>query len=236
MRKQPKITWAFVLILIIALFIVGFTTLNKEDEKLVALGDSLTYGLGDESGHGYVENLNQWLSKHKEHDIEVDNHGIPDQQSDGLLAQLQKDDVLESVGEAHHVLLFIGMNDIIKSNGGDLSELHPEKLEKGKMDYESNLKEILGTIRKTNPDAPIVFVGLYNPVPGSEEISTLYKNWNETSKSIIDDSVGITYVPTDDLFNDKKYFSDNLHLNEQGYERLTMRIIDEYDFSIQKKD
>lgn len=61
---------------------------NTPEKQIIALGDSLTYGYGDRSGEGYVDNL-QWLfNKHYKGKVTVQNHGIPGQKSDGLLQQI----------------------------------------------------------------------------------------------------------------------------------------------------
>lgn len=95
---------------------VGNDWFGPKEERIVALGDSLTYGIGDDSGQGYVENLKQWFETNGE-DVKVDNYGIPDQQTDGMLTQMNDPEVLKSLQKADYILLFIGTNDLIESNG-----------------------------------------------------------------------------------------------------------------------
>ncbi|MYL48190.1 hypothetical protein GLV98_01785 [Halobacillus litoralis] len=235
LMKIHRKWWMGLLILAaIGLGVFGFQSSmsHQKEEQIVALGDSLTYGVGDESGHGYVENLQQWFDKNHDGPVTVDNYAIPGQQSDGMLGQMNEATVLKSVENADYILFFIGMNDIIKSNGGDLSPLHKDKIAVGKKDYEKNVKTILNQIREKNPEAPILFLGLYNPYPDKPEIGQIIKGWNATSQSIIEPYENVTFIPTNDLYEEKssRYFSDAVHLNEQGYEKLTMRIIKAYDF------
>lgn len=234
MRRHKKWWIGAIIIATILLGVFGFQSSmsTQNEEQITALGDSLTYGVGDESGKGYVENLQQYLDRHHNGRVTVDNFAIPGQQSDGLLGQMNEASVLKSVENADYILLFIGTNDMIKSNGGDLSPLHEKALAKGKEDYEGNITEILDMIREKNPNAPILFLGLYNPYPDQKEIGALVKNWNETSKELIRPYDHIQFVQTNDLFEEKstRYFSDEVHLNEEGYEKLTKRVIRAYDF------
>ncbi|MGV2620407.1 UNVERIFIED_CONTAM: GDSL-type esterase/lipase family protein [Halobacillus marinus] len=233
MKKTTTKAILAVLVVFVTIILIGAGNdwFGPKEERIVALGDSLTYGIGDDSGQGYVENLKQWFETNGE-DVKVDNYGIPDQQTDGMLTQMNDPEVLKSLQKADYILLFIGTNDLIESNGGDLSEINKEAIAAGKKDYVKNLKSILKTVRGSNGDAPILFLGLYNPYPDNRKIDEIIKEWNSTSKGLIDSYTGITFVETNDLFEEKttRIFSDELHLNEKGYERLTKRIIQAYDF------
>src|SRR5699024_10254377 len=123
------------------------TVSNRTEIKLVALGDSLTHGSGDQSGQGYVDNLQKLFDQNYKNKVTVKNCGIPRQQSDGLLHQLGKSDVQNELTDADYFIIFIGTNDLIKSNGGDLAKLHTKKIQNGKADYQNNLENILGIIR-----------------------------------------------------------------------------------------
>ncbi|SFJ28887.1 Lysophospholipase L1 [Halobacillus dabanensis] len=233
MKRHKKWWISGLLVGTIIIGVLGFqSALSDKEEKVVALGDSLTFGVGDGTGNGYVENLKQWLERHHDGDTTVDNYAIPGQQSDGLLGQMNEAVVLKSIENADYILLFIGTNDLIKSNGGDLAPLNKEQIARGKKDYQANIKEILDTIRKENPDAPVLFLGLYNPYPDQPEINKVITDWNDTSKELLQSYEHITFIKTNDLFQEKSthYFSDEIHLNEEGYERLTKRIIKAYDF------
>ncbi|WP_431800945.1 GDSL-type esterase/lipase family protein [Halobacillus andaensis] len=204
----------------------------EETEKMVALGDSLTYGIGDQSGHGFVEDLEQLLKDNKDASVQVENYGIPDQQTDGLLKQVKQTNIKSDLNHADYFILFIGTNDLIESNGGDLTSINEEKIESGKKDYENNLSEILNIIRNENKDAPILFLGLYNPYPDSQEIEEEVTDWNQKSQSIVDNYRRIKFISTNDLFKEKseEYFSDALHPNKKGYDLITEKIVKEYDF------
>ncbi len=233
MDKRLLISLVPILILAVFMMInVVEDVKMKNSEVFVALGDSLTHGVGDQQGSGYVGDLQYLLKENQQQEVTVENHGIPGQQSDGLLAQLGQPEVLNDVEEADYITVFIGMNDLVKSNGKDLNPIREDRLEIGKEDYERNLQRIFKIIREKNPDARILFLGLYNPYPSSEKIQHVIDEWNRSSKEIVKQHDHMKFISTDNLFEEKsqKYFSDTLHPNKAGYKLITKRIVKEYDF------
>ncbi|WP_085505688.1 DUF459 domain-containing protein [Thalassobacillus devorans] len=233
--KKLLITITIILVIIAAVtYFLGQNQKQKaeEQEELVALGDSLTYGVGDKTGNGYVGDLQTLLSKNHEGPVTVHNYGIPGQQSDGLLQQLDKENVLKNIEDADYFIIFIGTNDLINSNGGDLAKVYDNRIEQGKKDYENNVREILTIIRDRNADAPILFLGLYNPFPSSEELEQVVRDWNNHSQQVVNDYSRTKFIETNGLFDKKsdKYFSDELHPTEEGYQLITKKILQEYDF------
>ncbi|TDL34833.1 hypothetical protein E2R51_03680 [Jeotgalibacillus sp. S-D1] len=236
--KKTIITGLLIFVFIIGITIaIGFSKEKESKDKavkheeLVALGDSLTHGVGD-AGAGYAGNLQKALTENQHNTVTVHNFGIPGQQSDGLLDQLKGEDIRERINKADYIILFIGTNDLVKTNGGDLSRIYEDRIEVGKEDYTRNLKDILAIIRKENDDAPVLLLGLFNPYPSSEEIEEVVNDWNSTSKEIVSHDKRVKYIPTNGLFKEKSktYFSDALHPNSEGYELITKKIIEEYDF------
>ncbi|WP_082235234.1 GDSL-type esterase/lipase family protein [Halobacillus massiliensis] len=236
MKKIIGISAAVVIVIAAVIWYINSNQQNDiamtKEEDLFALGDSLTYGVGDESGNGYAENLGELLTENKEGKVTVQNFGIPGQQTDGLLEQINRPDIQSQLSDAEYFVIFIGTNDLIKHNGNDLQPLYKERIQKGKEDYVNNLTEIFEIIREENPDAPILFLGLYNPYPDSAEIEEVVTEWNDTSQEIVGDYEKIKFISTNDLFQEKstEYFSDELHPNKKGYDLITQKILEEYDF------
>ncbi|TYS55908.1 hypothetical protein FZC74_17775 [Sutcliffiella horikoshii] len=211
------------------------TETNENDnppKNMVTLGDSLTYGVGDNSGEGYVENLEKLIQDEKSANVRVKNYGIPGQKSDGVVKQVKLTNIQKDIRNADYIILFIGTNDLIQSNGGDLKGINEEKIKEGAVEYEKNIEEILKTVRQENKDVPILFLGLYNSYPDSAEHENIIVEWNENSQRIVDDYKRIKFISTNDLFKEKskEYFSDSLHPNKKGYDLITKKIIDEFDF------
>lgn len=205
---------------------------NQSPKTMVTLGDSLTYGVGDKSGAGYVENLEILIQQEKDANVKVKNYGIPGQESDGVVKQVKLTNIQNDIRNADYIILFIGTNDLIQSNGGDLKGINEEEIKQCAVKYEKNLKEILKTIRQENKNVPILFLGLYNSYPDSAEHENIIVEWNENSQRIVDGYKRIKFISTNDLFKEKskEYFSDSLHPNKKGYDLITKKIIDEYNF------
>ncbi|PLT28570.1 GDSL-type esterase/lipase family protein [Peribacillus deserti] len=230
-------------ILPILVILAGITAyiLNKPDEQknervITALGDSLTYGLGDSKGHGYVTSLQQKLNKeYPEHTYNVKGYGVVGQESGGLLKRLADPRITKAVYQSDYVMIFIGTNDLVNSSkGNDLQGMPPKKLAEAKEQYLDNLEDIVDTIEELNADAPIIVLGLYNPYPNTgEQIEAYIDDWNHSAKNLFKEDPKISFVSTNDLFKGKEkkeYFYDSLHVNDKGYNLIADKIIESYRF------
>jgi lysophospholipase L1-like esterase len=204
--------------------------------SVVALGDSLTVGTGDETGKGYVAYVLETLTRKT--DIPATllaNFARNGYTSDQLLSDFAVDeDLRESIREADVVLMTIGGNDLVRP---DLA-LSPEAIRSRFPVTLANIHNILVKIRGINKDAQIYYIGLYNPydrVEGLEEASQLVSEWDEEMRTMSEAATGVTYVPTFDLFGENmmEYLAiDAYHLNAEGYllvaERLAGLLIDQF--------
>lgn len=236
-RDMKKLHYAAGLLLIIGLIYIGYTFFLDEKIKadqehvIMALGDSLTYGVGDRHEEGYVgqlEKISESESSNKNY--KINNYGIPGQESEGVIKQLANPTISEKVNEADYIILFIGTNDLRTSLGGDFQTINQAAIKKGKKDYLDNVDDILKSIRLVDHDVPFIVVGLYNPFPNDDRLDEILDDWNHDLKETVSNYSSITFVPTDDLFQDKTkkdYFSDSLHLNDKGYRLIANRISEE---------
>jgi lysophospholipase L1-like esterase len=201
------------------------------DMTIVALGDSLTRGTGDDTGKGYVglvsDEIKKRLSPHK---VTLYNLGIKGQTSTQLLQQLGQQQIGRQISEADVILLTIGGNDLFQK-GETLLNFNPEEVQKIQQQYLSNLQQIFTTIRSKNEGATILLLGLYNPfieLENSDMTNTLIREWNNGTEEVTSEFNQIVFVPTFDLFqlsvNDYLY-SDNFHPNQLGYQLISDRVI-----------
>ncbi|MEK3659104.1 GDSL-type esterase/lipase family protein [Paenibacillus sp. FSL F4-0236] len=213
--------------------------------KVVALGDSLAKGTGDNTGEGFVKRTVSGLSAKG---VEVDllgNMGINGLTTAGLQSKLDEDGIDYALHMANVILLSIGGNDLFKDsnilqNSDALQsessttdqELTPESLLAALPEAVERLGKILEKITEINPNAQIYYMGLYNPfgdipdllVPGNQAVA----KWNNAAMDIINKHSNMTLVPTFDLFNKHlgKYLStDHFHPNGDGYQRIGERFI-----------
>ncbi|WP_248548508.1 GDSL-type esterase/lipase family protein [Paenibacillus odorifer] len=215
--------------------------------KIVALGDSLTKGTGDNTGEGFVKRTLTGLSAKG---VTVDflgNMGINGLTTAGLLSKLNEDGVEYALRMSNVVLLSVGGNDLFKdsdileNNGAQQGnttsstsgqELTPESLLAALPEAAARLEKILDKISQINPNAQVYYMGLYNPfgdipellAPGNQAVT----KWNNTAMDIINEHSNMTLVPTFDLFNrhlDKYLSTDHFHPNGDGYQRIGERFI-----------
>jgi len=210
---------------------------DKRQLLVVALGDSLTRGTGDETGDGYVRKTVKSLAQALGKPVQlVNNLAINGQTAAELVDRLDQKGVRESIARADIVLMTIGGNDLfqIAQSGGSVAEggdVSPELLREKLPGTEPLLDRIFAKLRKINPGARIVYVGLYNPfydMPAARSVSATILEWNDYAHRIAASDGNMTVVPTYDLFeaNVGAYLSsDHFHPNAQGYARIAARIV-----------
>jgi lysophospholipase L1-like esterase len=234
MKKNTLLILSLIFIIVLlAAFSIIKPEKEEEDRMVVAFGDSLTYGYGDKKGSGYIDTLQTKLNSQNNKDFNFDNEAIYGLESSGILTQLSNVSIRGKLDEADYFILFIGTNDLINSNGGNLENLKHEEIENGQKAYLQNLSAILNILTDKNENAQILLLGLYNPYPDSAAIEKVIDDWNSEIKKAAKQEDQVVYIPTNDLFkgkDKKQYFSDSLHLNNKGYNLIAERILEKYSF------
>lgn len=195
---------------------------------VLALGDSLTRGTGDETGQGYVGLVTARLKEELD-DVLVHNLGINGQNSSQLLQQLNEKNVIRQIQQADVILMTIGGNDLFQ--GGDtLNHLNADNIKNLQENYLKNLEQIFTAIRGSNQQATIYMIGLYNPfieLDPTGVTNEVVRGWNYATETVAGKFEDIVFVPTFDLFqlsvNDYLY-TDYFHPNQAGYELIGDRL------------
>src|SRR3954465_11051708 len=78
---------------------------NKKDLHIVALGDSLTRGTGDETGKGYVGVLMDEIKEKSKQDVLLTNLGITGQRSEQLMEQIQQTEVKRQLQNSDMIVI-----------------------------------------------------------------------------------------------------------------------------------
>lgn len=205
----------------------------KKDQKIVAIGDSLTQGVGDETeSGGYVGILNHTFEDNNMN-ITIENFGKRGNRSDQLLKRLEKKEIETSIKEADIVLITIGANDIMKVVKNNISNLTLEPFQEERIEYIERLTAIINTINGINPDTQIYLIGFYNPFERYfshiEELGMIVDIWNDTGESVAEEFDNVIFIPTKDLFipSDIELLADDhFHPNTIGYKLIAKRVLD----------
>lgn len=202
---------------------------KKDGKVVVALGDSLTRGTGDESGKGYIGYLVDELEEKSKEKITLHNFGVKGYRSNQLLNQVKQGEIQRQIKNADYILITIGGNDLFQS-GQAFVDMDEKKITQSREGYLKNLQTVLEEIRSLNENAAIFHIGLYNPfidLNDSELTTKIVRDWNYETNKLLDQQKQAIYVPTFDLFqlsvNDYLY-TDKFHPNAEGYRLIAERV------------
>ncbi|MFJ7638016.1 SGNH/GDSL hydrolase family protein [Peribacillus sp. NPDC097225] len=200
-----------------------------DDFTLVALGDSLTRGTGDETGKGYVGLVVEDLKSRFNSKPLVHNLGVKGQVSKELAEQVKQSEIGRQIQSADVIMITIGGNDLFQQ-GQTLFDYDLEVTSELQKDYLKNLNETLKEITKLNDSATIFMVGLYNPfIELDEDFDTnkIVRDWNNETAEVIATYENAVFVPTFDLFQlsvNEYLYSDRFHPNKEGYRLIADRV------------
>ncbi|NYE07338.1 lysophospholipase L1-like esterase [Bacillus niacini] len=205
----------------------------KNDQKIVAIGDSLTEGVGDETkSGGYVGILNHTFEGNNLN-ISVENFGKKGNRTDQLLKRLEKEDVASTIKEADVVLITIGANDIMNVLKTNFMNVTMEPFQEERVKYIERLEAIFSKINELNPDTQIYLIGFYNPFERHfgeiKELGMIIDSWNEAGKSLAEKYDHVRYIPTKDLFSNTNLdllAEDEFHPNTTGYKLMAQRVLE----------
>lgn len=202
---------------------------------IVALGDSLTAGMGDQTGLGYVGRVRNRLTEAGYGPVRLlNNLAVNGYRTDQLLADLDKPSVAASVRNADLILFTIGGNDLFQSFRAGM-DARPETmpgdgLKKAIPEPAERLGRIFERLAAIRPEALIVYVGLYNPFADLDETgetSAAVAEWNAIAGRLANRHPNVLMVPVADLFErhpGRYLYTDHFHPNAQGYERIAERV------------
>lgn len=195
---------------------------------VAAYGDSLTKGTGDETLKGYVGYLNDLMTARGQN-VRFSNFAINGYTSVQLLKDLtDHDGAKEIISKSDVILLTIGGNDLYRPSR-DVAATPEAFAERSKPALE-RVQKIFKEMRSANPDAFLIYTGLYNPFRYTKEgyvFDPYVQNWNAQVQAMLATDPNAIFVPSADLYlrNTKTYLSQDLyHPNAKGYQRMAERI------------
>ncbi|RSL30279.1 hypothetical protein D7Z54_26545 [Salibacterium salarium] len=208
---------------------------SHADLNMVAIGDSLTQGVGDSSDNGgYVGILEKSMENNvPDSSFHIKNYGKRGNRTVQLLDRLDNPNISASLEKADTILVTIGANDIMRILKSNVTDLTYEDFTAESDDYEDTLEEIFQTIREKNEEASIYLIGIYNPFnmyfSNIPELDQIITDWNNIGRDVVEQNDNATFIPIYDLFQhvDESFYSDdNFHPSQRGYASIANRILD----------
>ncbi|MGB6179034.1 GDSL-type esterase/lipase family protein [Carnobacterium sp.] len=214
--------------------------------NFLAIGDSLTKGVGDSTQNGgYVPLVADQLRDTPGIDnVTTTNYGVTGERSDEILERIEQQQELQTdIKKADIIVLTAGGNDLIQTVKKEKLGINEESFLKPEKNYKENLSSILKIIKEQNQTAEIYVFGLYNPYssifPEMTEMKDILLSWNSATESIAKKNKA-TYFSLSHLFNgDEKsvvsktgnsseetdtsaflYEEDLFHPNDKGYQLI----------------
>ena len=230
-----------------------YQTRKVQQFSYVALGDSLTQGVGDTTNQGgFVPLVAQSLTNEEGYQVDVQNFGVAGNTSNQILKRMkEQDEIADALSKADLMTLTVGGNDLRKVILDNITSLKISTFKKPSVAYSKRLVEIIELARKDNPDLPIYVLGIYNPFylnfPEMTDMQTIVDNWNQTTQDTIAKFDKVYFVPINDLLyqgidgqegivqtsgdekkiiNDALYQEDNFHPNNTGYEIMKRAVLE----------
>ncbi|HFI0562812.1 TPA: SGNH/GDSL hydrolase family protein [Streptococcus suis] len=223
---------------------------EKTEFHYVALGDSLTEGVGDTTGQGgFVPLLAQSLTNDYGYEVDYQNFGISGNTSNQILKRMKEKQELKTVlQEANLLTITVGGNDLRKVIIKNITNLKLSTFDKPAKEYGKRLESIIQVARKDNPSLPIYVVGIYNPfflsLPELTEMQVIVDKWNTTTEETVAKYENVYFVGINDLLyrglegeagisqlnqsqsNNLLFEEDQFHPNNTGYEIIKKAVLE----------
>lgn len=179
---------------------------TKEKIHYVAIGDSLTEGIGDDAKRGgFVPIVAGDLQEHYQlTSVEVENYGVAGERSDQILKRMKKQEKIQkNLKTADVITVTVGGNDLMKVIQDNLFGLSVKSFDKPRAKYQERITEMIMEIRELNKTAPVYVLGIYNPFylnfPEITDMQTIVDRWNEGTQEVVEANEFCHFIPINDL-------------------------------------
>lgn len=230
-----------------------YTKSEIKSFSYVAVGDSLTQGVGDTTNQGgFVPLVAQSLTNDEGYQVDAQNFGVAGNTSNQILKRMEENpEIADALAKADLMTLTVGGNDLRKVILDNITSLKITTFKKPSIAYSKRLLRIIELARKDNPNLPIYVLGIYNPFylnfPEMTDMQVIVDNWNQTTQETVDKLDKVYFVPINDLLyqgidgqegvvqtsgddtkiiNDALYQGDNFHPNNTGYEIMKRAVLE----------
>jgi lysophospholipase L1-like esterase len=197
-----------------------------ETLTVVAIGDSLAYGAGDETGEGISGRLDDELRARGVRDVETVNLGVNGAQTGDVIARLKQERVRKQLAKANAIVLSIGANDLFRSGQSreDILRAPFEVAERILGRVETIVKEL----HAINPNARILLLGGYNPVPRHQYAALINQYlglWDTALAGRFESDPRVAVVKMYDIVTPQRLSRyDSFHPGSAAYQEAAKRI------------
>lgn len=221
-----------VLVSFIVFFVLSILSKPTQEEQLdltnvpqpvdlIAIGDSLTEGVGDSlASGGYVPRVAELLEENESiSQVTTVNYGTAGDTSGQILQRMEQNpEIKEAVTKAEMVVFTLGGNDVIKTFKKELLNVQLESFKEPLMSYQENLSQILEQTQAWNPEAAIYVFGIYNPYEiyfsEIEEMQLIMNEWNQSTATVTENFSNTHFIPIDTAFTSSRVLSDSTMAEE----------------------
>ena len=231
------------------------SALTQKRLNYVAIGDSLTEGVGDQTNQGgFIPLLSNAISEISDVNVVSQNFGVAGNTSTQIYKRMTKEKKIQSaIKKADVITITVGGNDVMKVIRTQLTNLTEQSFEKPAQTYQKQLTEIFDFIRDNNPNAQVYVLGIYNPFylnfPDITEMQDIINHWNQTTQETIAQQKQMYFVPINDLLyqgvngskgvttsdgevqtitNNALFEEDHFHPNNIGYQIMSDAVAEAY--------
>jgi len=219
------------------------------DIELVAIGDSLTEGVGDSTKRGgYVPLTAEELKRNPAvHSVHTRNFGKSGNTTKQITDRISgQEEIQAALKKASVITVSAGGNDLIHKIRKSGFKADQKFAEKSLEDYQNSLRQMINEIRSFNEDAPLFLFGIYNPYEKELKevvyLQMLVSDWNRVAEEETIEESNSFFIPVNQLFisdevtvagedapgastsdetaNPYLFEGDYFHPNEKGYQLM----------------
>ena len=234
---------------------VKLTADQPKQLKLTAVGDSLTYGVGDATNNGGFVGLTQAdLEATGQYQVMTKNYGVSGNTSTQILSRINKQAKIRTdLKQANIITVTAGSNDLMHVLQQHFLSLSEKEITAGSTAFQKHLTTLLTTIRKENATAPIYVFGIYNPFyvyfPKMTAMTNSVSAWNQATQKTLQGFQHVYYIDIDKVLSNGEtvankasakealkeatsgdgnpliFSQDHFHPNNAGYAQMTKQLM-----------
>ena len=234
---------------------VKLTADQPKQLKLTAVGDSLTYGVGDATNNGGFVGLTQAdLEATGQYQVMTKNYGVSGNTSTQILSRINKQAKIRTdLKQANIITVTAGGNDLMHVLQQHFLSLSEKEITAGSTAFQKHLTTLLTTIRKENATAPIYVFGIYNPFyvyfPKMTAMTNSVSAWNQATQKTLQGFQRVYYIDIDKVLSNGEtvankasakealkeatsgdgnpliFSQDHFHPNNAGYAQMTKQLM-----------